>query len=68
MTISDFKIFWFSMASITLIFIIIRVDIYWRKNQIRPIDISPAVAMKFIVSGSVSDIYEEQNNSKTVDE
>mgnify|MGYP001121164699 CR=1 FL=1 len=68
MTISDFKIFWFSMASITLIFIIISADIYWRKNQIRPIDISPAVAMKFIVSGGVSDIYEEQNNSKTVDE
>lgn len=28
------------------------------KNQVRPIDINPAVAMKFIVSGGVSNIYE----------
>lgn len=31
------------------------------KNQIRPIDIDPAVVMKFIVSGGVSDIYEKKN-------
>ncbi|MCF8381032.1 MAG: DUF502 domain-containing protein [Bacteroidales bacterium] len=30
------------------------------KENVRPIDINPAVAMKFIVSGGVSDIYEEQ--------
>jgi uncharacterized membrane protein len=29
------------------------------KEQVRPIDINPAVAMKFIVSGGVSKIYEE---------
>jgi len=29
------------------------------KEQVKPIDISPAVVMKFIVSGGVSDIYEE---------
>lgn len=33
------------------------------KNQVRPIDISPAVAMKFIVSAGVSNIYEESENS-----
>ena len=35
-------------------------------NQVRSIDINPAVVMKFIVSGGVSDIYEEQDISKTV--
>jgi uncharacterized membrane protein len=30
------------------------------KTQVRPIDINPAVVMKFIVSGGVSDIYEKQ--------
>ncbi len=29
------------------------------KNHVRPIDINPAVVMKFIVSGGVSNIYEE---------
>ncbi len=29
------------------------------REHVRPIDINPAVAMKFIVSGGVSDIYEE---------
>lgn len=33
------------------------------KTQIRPIDINPAVVMKFIVSGGVSDIYEKQETS-----
>lgn len=33
------------------------------KEQVRPIDISPAVAMKFIVSAGVSNIYEEPDNS-----
>lgn len=32
------------------------------KNQVKPIDINPAVAMKFIVSGGVSNIYEEPGN------
>jgi uncharacterized membrane protein len=36
------------------------------KNQVRSIDINPAVVMKFIVSGGVSDIYEEQDLSKSV--
>jgi uncharacterized membrane protein len=36
------------------------------KNQVRSIAINPAVVMKFIVSGGVSDIYEEQDISKTV--
>lgn len=36
------------------------------KNQVRPIDINPAVVMKFIVSGGVSDIYEEKDVKKTV--
>lgn len=31
-------------------------------KQVKPIDINPAVAMKFIVSGGVSDIYETDNN------
>lgn len=36
------------------------------KNQVRPIDINPAVAMKFIVSAGVSNIYENpESNSKT---
>ena len=30
------------------------------KNHVRPIDINPAVVMKFIVSGGVSNIYEEE--------
>lgn len=29
------------------------------KEQVRPVDLNPAVVMKFIVSGGVSDIYEE---------
>ncbi len=29
------------------------------KAQVRPVDINPAVVMKFIVSGGVSDIYEQ---------
>lgn len=33
------------------------------KTQVRPIDINPAVAMKFIVSGGVSDIYEEHERA-----
>lgn len=37
------------------------------KNQVRQIDISPAVVMKFIVSGGVSDIYEEKEVDKAVD-
>ncbi len=36
------------------------------KNQVRPIDINPAVVMKFIVSGGVSDIYEEQEPENSV--
>jgi uncharacterized membrane protein len=32
------------------------------KSQVRIIDIDPAVVMKFIVSGGVSDIYEKQEN------
>lgn len=36
------------------------------RNQVRPIDINPAVVMKFIVSGGVSDIYEEQENIKNI--
>lgn len=32
------------------------------KSQVRIIDIDPAVVMKFIVSGGVSDIYEKQKN------
>lgn len=38
------------------------------KEQVRPIDINPAVLMKFIVSGGVSDIYEDvevSNNLKS---
>lgn len=31
-------------------------------NQVKPLAINPAVAMKFIVSGGVSDIYETDNN------
>jgi uncharacterized membrane protein len=34
------------------------------KNQVRLLDINPAVVMKFIVSGGVSDIYEQQGSSK----
>jgi len=30
------------------------------KNQVRPVDVNPAVVMKFIVSGGVSDMYESQ--------
>lgn len=37
------------------------------KNQVRPLDISPAVVMKFIVSGGVSDIYEEPDAKKISD-
>ncbi|NQU31805.1 MAG: DUF502 domain-containing protein [Bacteroidetes bacterium] len=33
------------------------------RDQVRAIDISPAVAMKFIVSGGVSDIYEESEKN-----
>lgn len=33
------------------------------KSQVRPIDINPAVVMKFIVSGGVSDIYEKQETT-----
>lgn len=33
------------------------------KSQVRPIDINPAVAMKFIVSGGISNIYEESGNN-----
>ena len=33
------------------------------KDQVRSIDINPAVVMKFIVSGGVSDIYQEQDLS-----
>ncbi len=33
------------------------------KTQIRLLDINPAVAMKFIVSGGISDIYEKQDTS-----
>jgi len=36
-------------------------------NQVRPIDINPAVVMKFIVSGGVSDIYEEPDSNKISD-
>ena len=36
------------------------------KNQIRSIDIDPAVVMKFIVSGGVSDIYEKQETVNSV--
>jgi uncharacterized membrane protein len=35
------------------------------RNQVRVLDINPAVAMKFIVSGGVSDIYEGKEVSKT---
>lgn len=33
------------------------------KTQVRLLDINPAVAMKFIVSGGISDIYEKQETS-----
>ncbi|MEX2370351.1 MAG: DUF502 domain-containing protein [Bacteroidales bacterium] len=32
------------------------------RDQVRPIDINPAVVMKFIVSGGASDIYEDKEN------
>lgn len=35
------------------------------KTQVRPIDINPAVVMKFIVSGGVSDIYEKQETDNS---
>ncbi|MEN8187016.1 MAG: DUF502 domain-containing protein [Bacteroidota bacterium] len=35
------------------------------RNQVKPIDVNPAVVMKFIVSGGVSDIYEEQEKNET---
>ncbi|MBN1969865.1 MAG: DUF502 domain-containing protein [Candidatus Delongbacteria bacterium] len=38
------------------------------KGQVRHIDINPAVVMKFIVSGGVSDIYEEHDNSNNINE
>jgi uncharacterized membrane protein len=33
------------------------------KNQVRPIDISPSVVMKFIISGGVSGIYEDKEST-----
>ena len=35
------------------------------KTQVRLLDINPAVAMKFIVSGGISDIYEKQETSES---
>jgi uncharacterized membrane protein len=35
------------------------------KTQVRPIDINPAVVMKFIISGGVSDIYEKQETGNS---
>lgn len=37
------------------------------KNQVRLIDINPAVVMKFIVSGGVSDVFEEPDSNKISD-
>lgn len=37
------------------------------KEQVRAIDVNPAVAMKFIVSGGVSDIYEESEKLSQID-
>lgn len=36
------------------------------REQVRSIDINPAVVMKFIVSGGVSDIYEEQETGNGI--
>jgi uncharacterized membrane protein len=33
------------------------------KNQVKPIDISPSVVMKFIISGGVSGIYEDKEST-----
>ncbi|BAX81815.1 DUF502 domain-containing protein [Labilibaculum antarcticum] len=35
------------------------------KTQVRPLDINPAVVMKFIISGGVSDIYEKQETGNS---
>ena len=37
------------------------------KTQVRIIDVDPAVAMKFIVSGGISDIYEKQEAGNSID-
>ncbi len=37
------------------------------KTQVRIIDVDPAVAMKFIVSGGISDIYEKQETGNSID-
>ncbi|MFO8000575.1 MAG: hypothetical protein R6U46_04975, partial [Marinilabilia sp.] len=37
-------------------------------ERVRAIDLNPAVVMKFIVSGGISDIYEESDKGKRVDE
>lgn len=36
------------------------------KEQVRAIDLNPAVVMKFIVSGGVSDIYEESEKNQSI--
>ncbi|MFW6389277.1 MAG: DUF502 domain-containing protein [Marinilabiliaceae bacterium] len=38
------------------------------KERVRPIDLNPAVVMKFIVSAGISDIYEESGRGESVDE
>ncbi len=35
------------------------------KTQVRPLDINPAVVMKFIISGGVSDIYEKHETGNS---
>lgn len=35
------------------------------KTQVRPIDINPGVVMKFIVSGGVSDVYDDPEQEQT---
>ena len=37
------------------------------KDQVRSLNISPAVVMKFIVSGGISDIYKEQEIADNTD-